>query len=114
MKEKEVTLGVHLHYVYNVPSSRFGIGLGYGQIFEEHEHKTLGVVGCFQPIDKLAINTVPGLTFEKDSSTPSFATHFVTSYEWSIYHFHIGPAFEVTYDPEDIHISLGLNPGYGF
>lgn len=26
IKEKEVTLGVHFHYVHNVPSSKFGVG----------------------------------------------------------------------------------------
>jgi hypothetical protein len=45
LKEKVVAYGLHLHYVRTVKDSKFGIGLGYEHIFDEHRHITLGVVG---------------------------------------------------------------------
>lgn len=40
--------------------------------------------------------------------------HFEISYEFEFANFHIGPAMELAYDPEDFHLSLGLHLGYGF
>lgn len=65
----------------------------------------------------MIINLSPGITFEDEegeSSETNFALHFETSYEFEVKNFHIGPVFEVAYDPEDYHISLGLHVGFGF
>lgn len=117
VKEKEVAYGLHIHYVRNIPKSKFGVGLGYERIFDEHKHNTLGLVTAFRPInndDKLCLIVSPGLTSEDGNSKVDFALHFETSYEFEINNLHIGPVLEFAYDPEDIHISLGLHVGYGF
>lgn len=114
IKEKDLSVGIHVHYVYNIPHTKFGIGLGYERIIDIHQHNTFGIVASVRPIDKWSINVAPGLTFEKDEPNPLFAIHFETAYEWEYHNFHIGPAFEFAYDPEDMHISLGLHFGYGF
>jgi len=62
----------------------------------------------------LTFNISPGLTTEDKNSDLNFALHLESAYEFEINDFHIGPAFEIAYDPEDIHISLGLHVGYGF
>ena len=115
VKEKETAYGLHFHYVRNIMASKFGIGLGYERIFDEHKHNTIGIVGSYRPIDKLGINLSPGITFEdNESSSLNFALHVEASYEFELNNFHIGPVFEFAYDPEDYHISLGLHIGFGF
>jgi hypothetical protein len=113
-KEKGFAYGLHLHYVRNIPKTRFGLGFGYERILDEHQHTTFGLVGTYRPIEKVSFNVSPGVTFEKASKSAIFALHLETAYEWEIRNFHIGPAFEFAYDPEDFHTSLGLHIGYGF
>lgn len=114
LKEKEISYGLHLHGIYTFPHTRYGIGLGYERIFDEHEHQTIGLVGSYRLIDPLSFIVSPGITFEKEEETETaFAIHFETAYEFELGDFHIGPVAEVAYDPEDIHLSLGIHIGYG-
>lgn len=115
LNEKEFAYGLHIHYVRNIKESKFGVGLGYERILDDHKHNTIGLVGTYRPIDAFGINLSPGITFEgRQNSNINFALHLETSYEFEIKNFHIGPVLECAYDPEDIHISLGLHIGYGF
>lgn len=115
VKEKALGIGLHAHYIFHIPETKFGIGAGYEKIFDEHKHNTFGLVASYQPIDHLSLNVSPGVTYEAGSnSKPAFALHLETSYEFEIKFFHIGPAFEFAYDPEDYHLSLGVHIGYGF
>ena len=99
IKEK-MSLGLHMQYMYNIPKTNFGIG--YSRIFDDHEHDTVEVGGSFRSFDTLPINIAPGFTFEKVSSTGNFTVHLEGVYEWGIHNLHLGPAFEIAYDPEDI------------
>ena len=112
IKEKEISYGLHIHYVRNI--SKFGLGLGYERIFDEHKHSTYGIVLMYRPIERLSFNFSPGVSFEAESTSGIFAFHIESAYEFEINDFHIGPAFEFAYDAEDMHISLGLHIGYGF
>jgi len=114
LKEKQFSYGLHAHYMRNIIHTRISVGFGYERIFDEHRHHTLGVVFGYRPIEALSINASPGLTFEGGSLSPAFALHIETAYEFEVKNFHIGPAAEFAYDPEDIHLSLGLHIGYGF
>lgn len=114
-KEGELAYGLHLHYVRKIKESKFGIGLGYERIFDEHKHNTFGIVGSYRPIDHLAIQLSPGITFEDhESEHINFAMHIEAVYEFELGQLHLGPLLEFAYDPEDYHISLGLHIGYGF
>ncbi len=116
LNEKEFTYGFHFHYIRNIQNSLFGIGIGYERIFDEHQHQTIGIVGSYR-IGYFIFNIAPGITFEKEEGIETeilFAAHFEVAYEWDIGNFHIGPVAEIAYDPEDIHMALGLHVGYGF
>ena len=114
IKENVVSYGLHIHYIRKITHSKFGIGLGYERIFDEHKHSTIGLVVSYSPIEKLSLNISPGITFEGDASAVNFALHLETSYEFELNDFHLGPVLEFATDPEDIHLSLGLHIGYGF
>jgi hypothetical protein len=114
VKEEEFAYGVHVHYIRNFSHSRFGVGLAYERIFDEHKHNTLGIVGLYRPVEKLSLSISPGLAFEDGNSGVNFALHLETTYELEINNFHIGPLVEFAYDAEDVHISLGIHFGYGF
>jgi hypothetical protein len=115
LKEKVFAFGLHLHAVRFIKNSKFGIGLGYEHIFDEHKHTTIGFVAAFRPLKRLTLNLAPGITFEGDHKDElNFAVHAEAAYEFEIGNFHLGPAAEIAYDPEDIHLSLGLHIGFGF
>jgi hypothetical protein len=113
--EKEIAYGLHLHLVRNIKHSKFGYGLAYERIFDEHKHNTIGIVGSYNPFKSLHINLAPGIAFEdSEPSDFKFAFHAETSYDFTLGNFHIGPLLEFAIDPEDFHISFGLHIGYGF
>lgn len=112
--ENEFAYGLHIHYIRRLGHSKFGLGVGYERIFDFHKHNTFGLVASYRPILGLSFNASPGFSFEDNNPGIIFALHLETAYEFEIKNFHIGPAFEFAYDPEDMHISLGLHVGYGF
>jgi len=115
VKEKEVAYGLHLHLVRNIKYSKFGFGIGYERIFDQHKHNTIGLVASYNPFGSFHISLSPGATFEDhEPSAIKFAFHAETVYGFDLGNFHLGPMFEFAYEPEDYHLSLGLHIGYGF
>lgn len=114
IKENVFAYGLHIHYTRTLSDSKFGLGVGYERIFDEHKHNTIGLVASYRLNEKISLNVSPGLTFEDGNSGSSFALHLEASYEFEINNFHLGPNLEFAYDPEDFHISLGLHLGFGF
>jgi hypothetical protein len=113
--EKEFAYGLHIHLVRNIKHSKFGVGLAYERIFDDHKHNTIGVVGSYNPLKSWYINIAPGITFEdSEPSVLKFAFHAETLYDFNIGKFHIGPLLEFAVDSEDYHFSLGLHIGFGF
>ena len=80
MKEESFSYGLHVHYIYSISDTKFGLGLGYERIFDEHKHNTIGLVACYRPIDPLSFNISPGVTYEgKKQKEMNFALHIETS-----------------------------------
>lgn len=114
-KEKELAYGLHFHLVKNISDSKFGYGLGYERIFDEHKHNTIGLIGSYAPVERLYISLSPGIAFEgTETSEARFALHLETAYGFQLGDIHIGPLLELAYDSEDYHFSLGLHIGFGF
>lgn len=112
--EEELSFATHLHYVYNFPHTKFGVGIGYERIFDEHKHNFVGLELNYRPVHQLTLNISPGVAFEGEHpDEKEFAMHFETVYEFEFGRFHIGPVFELAYHPEDVHVSLGIHLGLG-
>lgn len=114
VKEKAFAYGAHLHYLRYFPESKFGLGLGYEKIFDEHNHNIAGIIFSYKPYEKLSLAVSPGIAFEEKFSELSFAVHFETTYELEFKHFHFGPVLGIAHDSKDLHLSLGVHLGYGF
>lgn len=115
IKGKEISYGLHIHYIRNIKQTKFGVGAGIERIFDRHGHNTFGLVAGYNPIEKLGFILSPGITFEDENpANPQFALHVETAYEFEIKNFHLGPVLEFAYDPEDFHLSLGIHVGIGF
>lgn len=115
VNENELTYGIHLHYIYNIPSTKAGIGIGYERIFDDHKHNSLGLIVSYRPVENLNLSLSPGIAFESDeinSVVPGI--HFETAYEFELEDFHLGPVLEFAADKNDFHISLGIHIGFGF
>ena len=113
-KAGELSFGTHFHYTYNFPHTKFGLGLGYERIFDEHKHNFIGLELSYRILHPLSINFSPGLSFEDEhKDEKEFDFHFETVYEFEFNSFHIGPVMELAYHPEDFHISLGVHIGLG-
>ena len=114
LKEKEFAYGLHAHYIRGLKETKFGIGVGYERIFDEHKHNTIGVILSYAPLEHLDLSLSPGITFNDNASELNFGVHLETLYEFEIGFFHIGPVAEFAYSVEDYHVSLGIHIGFGF
>lgn len=114
VNEEEFAYGIHFHAVRSIPHTKFGIGLGYERIFDEHKHNTIGVVGAYNPNNNLHLAVSPGIAFEgTEISNPRFALHLESVYDFQLGNIHLGPLLEFAYDGEGYHISLGIHLGLG-
>ncbi len=114
VKEDVFTFSMHLHYIRTISETKFGIGASFERIIFAPKHSTYGIVFAYRPIESLSFIVSPGVTYEDANPGSFFALHIETAYEFELGNFHIGPAFEFAYDPNDYHLSLGVHIGYGF
>ncbi len=112
--EKAFAPGIHAHFVRNIIGTRFGIGLGFEKVFDEHGHNTIGIIGSYRPLDKLTLMLSPGLTLSTHEKSAQFSAHFETTYEFVYKMIHFGPVVGIGWDGEDYHIGAGLHVGIGF
>ena len=113
--DKEFAYGLHIHYLRAFHGSKFGAGFGYEQIFADHSHLTLGVIGSYRPVEHLYFQLSPGIAFiDTENPAVRFALHLETTYEFELNHIHLGPALGFAYNSEEYHVSLGLHLAYGF
>ena len=115
LTEKVLSYAFHIHYTYFLPHSPIGIGFGFEKIFDEHNHNAITVNFNYELIEHLNIDLAPGIMFEGSAiGNNRFTFHFETFYEFEIGDLHIGPSAEFAYDPEDLHLSIGLHLGFVF
>jgi len=115
--EDELTIGFHFHYVRGIgKDKRFGIGLGFETIVDEHKHYTFSVVAQYRIIAGWIIGYAPGLMIreEGDETLYQLAHHIETAYEFELGNFHIGPMAEVGLELIGVHYMLGVHFGMDF
>lgn len=113
--EGELAYGLHLHYMRNIGESPFGYGLGYEQIFDDHLHRNLSIIGSYTPGKHLFLTLSPGITFiGREKPEKTFALHLEATYEYEIGNIHIGPVAGYSISGHGYHISLGLHLAYAF
>lgn len=113
--EGEGAYGVHMHSTYIFDESPFALGLGYEVIFGHHLHQSLGLVGCYRPLDSMALCVIPGVVLPTDEEDAlDFVIHVEATYEMSLRGVHIGPTIGFAQDSEDSHLSVGVHTGVEF
>ncbi len=109
--------GVHVHFIRQYGKQhKWGIGLGYEGILDEHIHNGLNLLLNYRPLPFLTLNAGPGLVIGKhDGETeisPAFHTEAV--FEFNLAGFHVGPMVGYGIDNEHSHVSVGVHIGIGF
>ena len=61
LKESVVSLGAHAHYIHRLGETRFGAGIGFEAVFDEHKHRTLSTVFQWSPTYNTHICVAPGV-----------------------------------------------------
>ena len=113
--EQQFAYSLHFHYLRSIKNSRFGFGFGYEQIFDEHKHRTLGIIGSFRPISHLNLAISPGILFpNKENPGIRFAFHSEVGYEFELGPVHLGPMLEFATTFEEVHLGAGLHLAYTF
>lgn len=112
--EAEIAYGLHLHYVRRFKESKFGYGIGYERIFDEHKHNTVGILFAYQPIEPVYLSLSPGITFEDGETEKRFTLHGEAGYNFDIGDIHLGPVLGAAYGHKEFHLSVGLHIGFGF
>ena len=115
MKAKEYAHSLHLHFMYTISDTKFGFGLGYEKINDEHKHNAIGLLINYRLLKRFSITMSPALSFEGNHTDEyNFALHVETGYEIEIHNFHLGPVIGFAYEPEDTHLSAGIHIAFGF
>lgn len=115
--ENETTVGFHFHYIRGLgESNRFGMGLGYETIVDEHKHNTFSIVIQYRIVAGLSVAYAPGIMIreEGDETLYQLAHHFEAAYEFEIGSFHIGPMVEVGIEEIGEHYMVGVHFGIDF
>lgn len=115
LNENKIAYGLHFHFIRQISSSKLGIGFGYEMIFDNHKHKTIGIVCSYNPTNNITLNLSPGFAFENNLIKNSqLAMHIESTYNFEFKKYHIGPIIELGIDKKDKHLSIGLHFGFGF
>ena len=113
--EQEFAYSIHIHYLRFFEDSRLGAGIGYEQIFDEHRHRSLTMIGAFRLTPPLVLSLGPGILFGNSENPENrFTVHAELVYEFEIGSFHLGPALEFATTFDEYHLGAGLHIAYAF
>ena len=114
--EEAFTGSLHTHVIRNLGhENRFGVGLGFETLFDEHKHINISIPVNYNTGVGLVFTVSPGILWKNESvweRGPSI--HMEALYEFMFEHFHIGPMFEIAMAKSDIHIMLGIHFAIGW
>lgn len=120
IQEGSMAFGAHGHYVHRMGTSRFGLGIGFEAVFDDHKHRTLGAVFQWSPGLATHIAISPGVVQETHVEAGQaekeyhWALHLEIVREFNVGKIDIGPFFEFALEEEGQHIGLGIHIGLPF
>jgi hypothetical protein len=114
--ENVLAPGFHLHFIRQLGhENRWGLGLGYEAIADEHWHNGVNLLLNYRPLKFVSLITGPGLVFSSHDgefeALPAFHTEMV--FEFNVRGLHVGPMIGYGLDKEDSHFSVGVHIGIG-
>ena len=114
--EPGIAPGIHVHFIRQLGSqNRWGLGLGFEGILDEHSHNGLNLLVNYKPLKQLSINAGPGIIFSEHDGereiSPGFHTEII--YEINLGKLHLGPMAGFGIDKEASHFSVGVHVGIG-
>lgn len=115
--EQGLAPGFHLHLIRQLGAhKRWGLGLGYEAIMDEHWHNGLNLLFNYRPVHFISLLTGPGMVMAKHDGKaevkPAFHTEAV--FEFNVWGLHVGPMVGFGADREERHFSVGVHIGLGF
>ncbi len=133
--DRGFALSVHSHLVWFIPHTPVGLGVGYERLFgfghdhgaedhgedhgaearEQHNHNTISFVSQMWVTHGWSFVLAPGITFDDNADELSASMHVETVYEFELTdNIHLGPAFEIAFDKDEIHMTPALHGGLTF
>lgn len=113
--EQEFAYGLHLHYLRSLDDTRFGAGIGFEKLFDEHGHQSLTIIGTYRITSPLIFSLAPGILFPNpENPAARFVLHMEATYEIEVGSFHIGPSLEFATTFDEYHMGLGLHVALTF
>lgn len=111
--ENSFAPGIHLHYIRQFGKEyRWGTGIGYEAIIDEHSHNGVTLLLNYRPIDLISLIAGPGLVFTNSETKATFHSEVV--FEFDVCGMHAGPMIGFGIDPEETHFAAGIHIGIGF
>jgi len=115
--EKGLAPGFHLHLLRQFGAhKRWGMGLGYEVILDEHWHNGLNMLFNYRPVHFISILAGPGMVLAKHDGKTEVkpALHTEAVFEFNVGGLHMGPMIGFGTDREESHFSVGIHIGIGF
>ena len=115
--EDKLTAGFHFHYIRGIgQNNKFGLGLAFETIIDEHKHYTFSVVFQYRVYKGLIVAYAPGLLRRTEGLEVfhQMAHHIETAYEFEFGRFHIGPMAEIGIEEIGVHYMGGVHFGIDF
>ena len=116
IKESHIAPGLHAHLLKNLgEEKRFGVGLGFETILDEHHHLNFGIPLNYNTMNGFVFTATPGVLFKRElewEMDPS--VHVEILYEFTFEHYHLGPMVEIALAANDYHFMLGFHVGFGW
>lgn len=113
--ETTISYGLGLKYFRRLKNPKFALGLGYEKMWDTYNHKSVGFVCFYNPVNELFFSALTGFTFKGQSiRQSSFGFHAETGYQFRVKKLKIGPVTEIGYGNVNTHVSLSAKFSLSF
>lgn len=107
---------LYLHYTHYF-TNYFGVGIGYGSIYDKYFHNTFNGEVTFRFYEKMLLTIKPGVTMKNSAGNYKWLYSVSANYSYEIpisEQIHIGPTLEIGMIQDDVNYQLGFHMGFAF